>query len=291
MTNRPFPKPKLILLLLGLLALTSVVAAAGSISVSQSVDKTQIPFADSVKFEIKLTWQGGQAAYRFEKPLEPYFDRMKIGAFASSISSTGTGPDEVTTKTYRYTLIPTSGGIGQIDAVTVGYISWPDSIPGELITEPLTVNIAQPVIEKPSGSFSTPIIIGIVAGLIILALVIVVIIRRLQPTEPVISAKEKFLEALTELKSDAGSDIKRFTNGLVDLLTIYISEEFGITIDRFDQAAVVECLGNTKLAPSQKEQIGNWLARFHADKFKPVTANPGDTIRLESEIREFFGKL
>lgn len=291
MTSRPIPQLKLVLFLLTLLSLASVAAGAGGISVSQSVDKTQIAFADSVRFEIKLTWTGGQAAYRFERPLEPYFDRMKIGSFASSISSTGTGPEEVTTKSYRYTLIPTSGGIGQIDAVTVSYISWPDSIPGELVTEPLTVNIAQPIIEKPAGSLSTPMIVGIIAALIILAVVIVIIIRRRKPTEPVVSSKDKFLEALTALKSDAGSDIKRFTNGLIDLLTVYINDEYGITIDSFDQAAIVESLNRSNLAPAQKEQLAKWLAQFHADKFKPVTANPGDTIRLESEVREFFGKL
>jgi len=107
---------------LGATVLAAAVAAEG-ISVTQSVDRFSIPFEDSVHFEIVLQWDGPQTAYLFPKPLNPTFERLKVRGLTSSISSSGSGEAETTTKKFRYTLIPTASGTGRIEPVTISYLS------------------------------------------------------------------------------------------------------------------------------------------------------------------------
>jgi hypothetical protein len=50
-------------------------------------------------------------------------------------------------------------------------------------------------------------------------------------------------------------------------------------------------LERTSLTVSQRETIGGWLKRAEREKYIPLQAGPGETIRLESEIRDFFMKI
>jgi hypothetical protein len=50
-------------------------------------------------------------------------------------------------------------------------------------------------------------------------------------------------------------------------------------------------LEKTSLTVSQRETICGWLKRAEREKYIPLQAGPGETIRLESEIRDFFAKL
>ena len=132
------------LVILFLSAFNSAGYCADEISISQSVDRFTMPYEDSVHFDIILKWNGPQSSYLFTSPLNPTYNGLKVRGFTSSISTTGSGDNETTTKRFRYTLIPVSPGEAYINPVTVPYISWPDSIPGELVTEAMTIQVAQP---------------------------------------------------------------------------------------------------------------------------------------------------
>ena len=264
-----------------------------AISVTQSLSESEIAFEDSLFFEIVLTWDGPQNAYFFEKPLIPKFDRLKVRAFSSAISSSLETGSEITTKKYDYVLIPTSSGSASIDPVSISYVSWPDSIPGELVTEPMTAEIADPVKRDEKGNNISWIWI-VVIGLIVLGgfgTFILRVINKKNEIEPHQSPKENFLEKLTETKENAGSDLKKFQTGLYAILATYINDLYKIDVSKLSDNELKEKLVESGINDISSDKIVGWLSRAHQDKFSPITSLPGETIRLEAEIRDFFEKL
>jgi hypothetical protein len=281
------------ILLFASAVLTARVALADGISVSQSLDRFSIPFEDSVRFEVVLKWNGPQSAYLFTKPLNPTFDRLKARGVTSSVSSSGSGSDEVTTKRFDYTLIPISSGLGSIDPVTISYISWPDSIPGELVTETMTVQIAEPLPpEKEHGGFTVWVLILVI--LVVVGSAAFAFVRWKKSRTPKEIEKtpvEQFLEDLTALKQESGSEFKKFQAGLYKLLVEFLTAKYAINPDGAADDEVEKLLEPTDLNEHQIKQISLWLVQARRDKFRPVVAAPGETIRLETEIRRFFEEL
>lgn len=273
--------------------LLSLPASGQAMSVSQSLGNSQIAFEDSVMFQITLQWDGPQSAYLFSQPLQPDFDRMRVGGFSSSISSTGDGPKEVTTKKYSYTLKPTSSGNGRIDAVTIRYIAMPDSIPGELITEPMSVTIAEPI-PKMVAEDSNRLwyLVGSLA-LLLGAGVSVIVYRRTTrvPQEPVKSPTEQLLDSLPVIRQKAGNDFKKFQGSVCDLIQQFLQQQYGLEASALSDDQLQPALSDTGLNESQVQSLSDWLIAARRDKFRPVTAGPGETVRLESELRQFFENI
>ncbi len=292
-TRMTIPVTRPFLLLMFFMAVCTGSACAGEIAISQSLDRFNIPFEDSVHFDVVLQWQGPQSSYLFASPLGPSFDRLKVRGFTSSISSTGSGDDEVTTKRFRYTLIPTSAGAATIDPITVSYISWPDSVPGQLVTEAMTVQIAEPLPPVEEGGGATVwvmvVLLVVVGGLAALILVKRFKARQLKEIER--TPVEQFLDRLTALKREAGGDLKKFQVGLYENMAAFLKARYDIELDRLGDNDVSTALETTDLNDDQKEQIGRWLVQARRDKFRPVVGAPGETIRLETEIRKFFERL
>ncbi len=264
----------------------------GGITVSQAVDKFDLAFEDSLHFEITLTWEGPQTAYLFPQPLQPTFERLRVKAFSSSISSTGSPPHEKTTKKYRYTLVPTSSGTATIDPVTVNYLSMPDSITGELVTEAMTVQIAEPLPppkKSPSGWYW-----GIGGAIVVLLGVVLFLAvrrsarKRSETVEK--SPVETFLEKLTAVKQDAGGDLKKFQDGLYKILVELLSTQYGINADELPDEELAPALASAGMSEEERMRISAWLIKARQDKFRPVVSSPGETIRLGTEIRQFFEK-
>ena len=274
------------------LALTAPAANADGISISQSIDQHRVPYEDQVHFRIVLSWDGPQTAYLFNKPLDPQFERLMVQQYASSIRSAGSGADEVTTKTYDYTLKPTQAGTGRIEPVTIEYLSWPDSIPGQLVTEAMSVEIAPPVPVETSGGYMWLIVIGAVVVILVVAVITwrVHRSRRVELAEPALTPAQEFLVRLAELKADAGNDLKKFQTGLYKHLVSFLHERYGIGSATASADEIAEKLAKTDMAKNYQDKINGWLHRAEREKFSPVAASPGETIRLEAEIREFFEK-
>jgi len=266
-------------------------AGAEGISVSQSIDRADVAFEGKVNFEIRLEWQGGQSAYLFDKPLDPDIENFRVGRFSSAISSTGDPLETVTTKTFKYTLIPISSGIGRINPVTIDYVSWPDSIPGVLVTEALLVNIARPVEIEQSDNNS--VITLVIVAVVLLGIFVGGFIRyrRKKPVEILKSPVQILLDGLTVLKKDAGSDLKKFQFGIFELIIEFLSANYGVKLKSFTEDALNSALEKTGLNDYEREKISSYLLKAQADKFMPVSSAPGDTNRLESELRDFFEKM
>ena len=267
-------------------------AMADGITVSQSLDKSSVAFEDSVTFQIRLEWEGPQVAYLFPRPLDPGLEGLKVRGFSSSIGSSGSGPEEHTTKTFRFTLIPTSPGIGRIEPISISYVNWPDSTENELITEAMTVSIASPVAPEQSerpGWLWFGLVIVVLAG----AATGVVFRWRAKRAarEPEQRPEEVFLERLGEVKKKAGGDMKVFQTELYGILSDFLRSRFGIEPEGLSPGDLSEALTESGLDERSRERIAAWFSRAKEDKFRPVASSPGETVRLESEIRDIFEKF
>ena len=264
--------------------------AAGTISLSQKLDKTEIAFEDSVTLELTLKWTGPQYAYRFGRPLQPQLQKFQIGPFSTAVGSVGSGPDEVTTKTFVYTLIPVGSGAALIDPVTISYVSYPDSVAGELVSEPMSVQIAAPkpvVIEESSTTFW--LISGVLVVLAALAAIVILRLRRSPLTgRELTTPAEKFMDGLNRLKNESGTDLKKFQTGLYGHLAQYLGEEYNLNLTNKSAAEIGAALAEASLPDNRREKILGWLDRAEREKYSPVTTAPGETIRLASEVQQFF---
>lgn len=274
--------------------LTAASGMAQDISISQMLDRAEMAFEDTARYEITLTWPGPQWAYRFDRPLQPDFDRLKVQRLSSSITSSGSGADETTTKVYQFELVPTLAGQGRIYPVTVEYMRWPDSTSGQLTTEAMAVSIAEPmpVAAPEEGGFGwwwlivVIVVLGGGAGG-----AIVFLKRRSVGREPRRTPRDQFLQDLTTLKQESGTDLKKFQTGLYRCLVAYLSDEFHLELSGSSTVQISDRLRDTSMIESHRNQICEWLERAEREKFSPTASAPGETIRLENEVRRFFERL
>lgn len=269
-------------------------ASVRAISLSQSLDKTEIAYEDHATLEIVVTWPGAQTSYIFDKPLQPQLENLKVQQYSSTTGSTTGSGGEVTSKRFSFTLVPVGSGTGRIAPVTVSYYSWPDSIPGQLVTEEMSLRIAAPVGKKSSGLSKLPLSVWIAGGagwLLILGVIGLVIVKRRKPKEIVKTPRDLFLERLSLLKQASGSDLKRFQTGLYRDLVWYLSTAYGMECSGLSLDELLNSIDGAKVPEVEKDKICGWLARADREKFSPLPPSPGETMRLEHEVRDFFEKM
>jgi hypothetical protein len=268
-------------------------AWAGEISLAQSLDRSDIPYEERANLEIVVTWHGNQAAYRFDRPLQPQLDKLRVKEFSSSISSEGTGADEISTKRFRYSLTPTASGTARVEPMVIKYISWPDSLPGELVTEAMTITVAS---AKPAAKPFTlkqhkTTIFATAGGLVLvggLGVGLMVRSRRRRPKPVEKSVSEQFLERLPQLRQEANGDLKKFQTGLYKNLLWFLSAEYGLTFANEPVEQILRQLDHAGIPDRIKDRICGWLLQADRVKFSPMEPLPGEAIRLESEVRQFF---
>ncbi len=268
--------------------------AGQTIDISQSLDKFEISFEDSVLFEITIQWEGPPHAYLFNKPLNPTFSYLKAGTLSSSVSSIGIGENEKTTKKFKYILFPTQSGQGIIEPINVKYLSLIDSTEGELFTEMMTVAIAAPIPKKISKGINSYYLIIFGLILIVGVITVVIIFRKKtnkQISEPIKTNREIFLEKLSEIKKETGSNLKEFQSGLYNILLEFFMNEYKLDLSELDDENITQKIDETKLTQLQKENITGWLLQAKKDRYQPLKSSPGETIRLESDIRNLFENM
>ncbi|MEE8577095.1 MAG: hypothetical protein V3T31_07550 [candidate division Zixibacteria bacterium] len=281
---------------------------AAGIALSQSLDQSAIKFDEQAVLRIELSWDGPQSAYRFERPLQPVLDKLKVGRFSTSINSqqsapgatsatgaTGTtgGTGEVTTKLFLYNLIPTDYGQGRVEPITISYLSWPDSIPGELVTEPMILAVSKPE-AKPEPKEGLPVWFYIGVGISLLggaAVTIHKLKKRKEPAQTEQTDVELFLDDLKKIREDAGSELKKFQTGLYRALMAFLKSRYDIIPVGKTLEELVTELEATDLSVDQRHTIATWLDRAQREKYSPAKVAPGETIRLANEVEQFFEKM
>ena len=270
-------------------------SSALSISLSQAVNRTEMAFEDTLEFEITVQWDGPPTAYVFEHAIRLKSEQLKVDRFLSNISSSGHGEAEVTTKSLKYYLVPVLSGAATIEPVAVEYITWPDSLPGLLMTDPVTVTVANPLPKSETTKSDFPF--GWVVAMSILVLggaaagVVSAMRRKKKPVEKPKSAMEGILDDLATAKAQAGSDLKTFQTGLHRVLLTLVKTRYKVDTAKLNTNEVVEVLQEAERDEAVRTKISEWLVRAEREKYSPVAAPPGEVIRLETEVRRFLESL
>lgn len=249
-------------------------------------------FEDTAVYQITISWDGPPTKYRFEKALRLSTDKLKVSSFSSTVHSSGEGADEVSAKIIEYRLAPTGSGVGSVEPLAIEYTEWPDTTVGTLMTDAVTLTIAPPVPVKPEGAGGFPVWIWVVGLVVVLALGAGLVFwqrSRPKPPPPKTPA-QAFLDDLADVKKEAGSDLKQFQTGLYKILAVFISVLYRIDINGRSTDAILADLEKADLSREGKDMLSDWLRRAEREKYVPVNAPPGETIRLESEIRSFVQK-
>ncbi len=265
--------------------------AGENISLSAALDKIDIQYEETVELKLEIKWQGDITSYAFEVIPLPELENLKVLGTSSAISSGKENGNEITTRTFKYTLKPTGAGIGTINPITLQSVSMPDSIPGHLSTQLMKVNIAKPIpVEKESGV--QIYLYLMVAALMIATVVIVVLKKRKGPdVEPIKSPEEYFIDTLAQIKANSQSDRTLFFTKLHAALTDYIKLKYNIEISGQNAEKISGQIDKLEISANYKEKISGWLIQSEKEKYAPFGGEPGDIIRLISELDNFFNDI
>ena len=276
-----------------LAALIGLIPGVGkAISVSQSIDRTEMRFEDTAVYKVAISWDGPPTRYRFEQALRLETDKLKVATFASTVSSSGSGPGEISTKIVTYRLAPTGSGVGSVESLAIEYTGWPDTAVGVLLTDAISISIAKPIPVEVKSDDGVSAWVWVVVLVVLLAAVggLMVWWHGRREIPPVRTPAQAFLDDLAVLKSESGSDLKRFQTGLYKILVVFISVLYRIDVNGRSTEAILADLEKANLSREGKDVLSDWLRRAEREKFAPVDTPPGETIRLESEIRSFVEK-
>nr|MBN2276747.1 hypothetical protein [candidate division Zixibacteria bacterium] len=281
----------IIYLVLAFIGVISNPVLAGEISLTGTVDRTEMAFEDRLNLELQIRWQGVITDYTFEIMPLPTTENLKVVGTSSTISSTLEDGVDYTTRSFKYSLQPTGSGIGAIEPVTFNYVSLPDSIPGQLTTQRFTVQIAKPA-ARPQETGTVPYIIIYVTILVIIAAVVAVIIiirkKRAARAVPEPSLEDKFRDQMETLKKEAGGDRQLFFTRFYRLILLYLESKFGIKTAGKTTALILANLEKTDMPPERQEKIAGWLKQAEQEKFAPGRGTPGDVMRIITEVDDFL---
>jgi len=71
----------------------------------------------------------------------------------------------------------------------------------------------------------------------------------------------------------------------------FLKSKYNINVSGETEERIEELLKSVLIAESRQKDIAGWLIRAERDKFRPIEASPGETVRLETELRKFFENL
>lgn len=275
-----------------LIILLASLVSGKEISLSGGVDKSDIPFEDSVTFTVEIKWQGDITKYSFEVLPLPETENLQVSGTSSTISSSEEAGIEMTTRLFKYNLKPTASGVGIIEPLVLSYVTWPDSIPGELATQQFKILIAEPLPPPESSGFSIVLPVALLA-LIVVAAAIVLYVRKRKAgaAPPQKTAVETFLEGLEGVKKEAGPDRKVFFTRLYKLLLSFMENEYELETAGKTTQLILEEFEALEIPIDRKEEVVGWLTQAEKEKFAPGTGSPGDVLRLTGEIESFFQKI
>jgi len=154
----------------------------------------------------------------------------------------------------------------------------------------MSVEIADPVPVSDGLEISTTVIIvGVVAGAAILAVIVLLVVRREKSALSTDNnPAEQVLGRLAALKAESDQDLKQFQKGLCSILSDYIKFAHDIDVDEFDDDQVEQALIEAGASTDEAYKVSRWFVEARLDKFRPVQSQPGDVVKLETSVRNYF---
>jgi hypothetical protein len=274
-------------------AVGTAYAAGGEISVSSSIDKSEIAYEDEVQLTVELKWEGDITAYRFEIIPLPETEKLQAGGSSTQTSSLVEDSIEYTVRTYKYDFRPILAGTGIIRPITFNYVTWPDSLPGQLTTQEYRILIAEPKLVVTKGGISTAGIIVIIVVIIVIAaaVVFVIIRKKTRFMDASIPPEETFIQDLERIKKDHHADRKLFFGALHKALLNYLGNRFGMETAGKTMSTIKAEVSDLDTAVNHQEKIIQLLEMAESEKFAPRQGEPGDILRLCTELENHFSNI
>lgn len=268
---------------------------AEEISLSAELTASDLAFEETTDLKIIVKWRGMRTKYAFEAFPLPETENLQVQGTSSSVSSGSDDLGRYVIRKFTYTLKPTNGGVGAIEPISLKYFSMPDSIPGELTTQRFQVAIAAPkAVEHPEGTSSSSlyIIYGALGAVVIVAVIVLFMKRKSGgEEEPERTPEEKVVEEIGHIKKEFGTDRKQFFSRLYKTLIGYIEEKYDINTAGRTTKIVCDELGKLEIEIDHKVKLTGWLNLADKEKYAPMTGEPGDIIRLATDLDNYFRSM
>ena len=167
----------------------------------------------------------------------------------------------------------------------------PDSIPGELSTQTLNITIDKPL-PPPEKTNSWKYLIVLLVLVVVAAMILVIIkLRRKPEAAPVQIPEEIFSEELAVIKKESQADRKIFFTRLHSALVDYLRNKHSISYSGRTAKAVAEDIDQLEIPAGEKERLVAWLTQAEKEKYAPFGGDPGDLLRLTTELEKFFAGI
>ncbi|UCD17932.1 MAG: hypothetical protein JSV44_03230 [Candidatus Zixiibacteriota bacterium] len=255
------------------------------ISLSANLDKTEIRFEETVSLTLEVRWVGDITSYRFEVFPLPETENLKVLGTTSAISSAQEQGREITVRTFQYEFQPTASGTGVVMPILLSYVAMPDTMPGQLSTQQFTVAIAEPIPEPQMRGLRWYHYLALALIVIVIVVAGVYIRKRARERiEPVKTPEDELLSALAPIKDESHLDRKLFYTRLYKLLLDYAERKHHIPTGGKMLQDIFNAMEAAEVPVDEKGKLSGWLSLADREKFSPGGGEPGDTIRLITEI-------
>jgi hypothetical protein len=203
------------------------------VALSANVESKRVPLNRPLVLTVRVSWEGDIDYIEINEIEEPILTNFEIVGTASSNRVVGTEDGRKAEKEIRYTLMPTTLGMGYIESVALSYLDKLSDQTYHLRTERIGVEIIAPVAEKgKSPSFLIPLLFGLL--IIGSGIIFVLRFRRMKADrtkEETVEDRileEEYLETLKNSVDLKSSDKREMFSTLSNLFRKYLSEKYGI---------------------------------------------------------------
>ena len=203
------------------------------VTLSADVESKQVPLNRPIVLTVRVSWEGDIDYIEIDAIEEPILSNLEIVGTASSNRVVGTEDGRKAEKKIRYTLAPTTLGMGYIESVALSYLDKLSDQTYHLKTERIGVEIIGPVAEKGENS---PVLIPLLVALLIIGSGIILMLRfrrmRADRAKDDVNEdqilEEDYLETLKNSVDLKSSDKREMFSTLSNLFRKYLSEKYGI---------------------------------------------------------------
>lgn len=224
-----------ILLLLASVALQAADSTASKITLHTYLEQNEVAQNKEAVYHVELSWEGDLQRYHIAQVSTPVLSNLTLrGSGSSNRFFTDAQGRPHSVKRISYYLTPVEMGMAYIDGITVQYEDTKTQQKESLSAQRLGVKIIEPVPEPGGGVAAETVIITILL-LVFLAVIAYSLwkyfkIRRVEQetAEAEMSLEDTFLEELSALKKENGSDTENGFHRLMHLARRYFSEKFGL---------------------------------------------------------------
>ncbi len=204
------------------------------VTLSADVESKQVPLNRPIVLTVRVSWEGDIDYIEIDEIEEPILSNLEIVGTASSNRVVGTEDGRKAEKKIRYTLVPTTLGMGYIESVALSYLDKLSDQTYHLKTERIGVEIIGPVAEKGENpSVWIPVLIGLL--IVGSGIILMIQFRHIKVNRTKDEAvqdrilEEDYLETLKNSVDLKSSDKREMFSTLSNLFRKYLSEMYGIT--------------------------------------------------------------